>query len=83
MSAKRKLASYSIEQKYVLMLLEKGEKVTKISKDLNIPKNSISTWAKQENKQRIIREYESGTFDSKRKRFRDSKYEDIEAALLQ
>ena len=83
MSAKRKLSSYSLAQKYVLMLLERGERVTKIAKDLNIPKNSISTWSKAENKTKIIREYESGNYDSKRKRMRDSKYEDIEAALIQ
>ena len=67
MSAKRKLSSYSLAQKYdVLMLLERGERVTKIAKDLNIPKNSISTWSKAENKTKIIREYESGNYDLKR-----------------
>ena len=81
---KWKLSSYSLAQKYdVLMKLQGGEKICKIAKDLNIPRNSISTWAKEENKQKIIREYERGNYDSSRKRMRDSKYDDIEEALIQ
>ena len=84
MSQKRKLSSYTLKQKYdVLMLLERDVKQIKISKDLNIPKNNISTWAKRENKEKIIREYETGNFTFKGKRLRDSKYEDIEQALIQ
>ena len=84
MSQKRKLSSLSLAQKYdVLMLLQRGEKASKISRDLNIPKNNISTWAKRDNKEKIIKEFEAGNFNSERKRLRDSKYDDIEQALLQ
>ena len=44
------------------MKLQGGEKICKLAKDLNIPRNSISTWAKEENKQKIIREYERGNY---------------------
>ena len=73
MSQKRKLSSYSLAQKYdVLMLLQRGEKASKISRDLNIPKNNISTWAKRENKEKIIKEFETGNFTSERKRLREA-----------
>ena len=49
MSQKRKLTSYTIEQRYkVLTLLDKGEKASKIAKEYGIPKNNISTWNKPE-----------------------------------
>ena len=39
MSQKRKLTSYTIEQRYkVLTLLDKGEKASKIAKEYGIPK---------------------------------------------
>ena len=77
------MSSYSLGQKYdVLVLLDKGERVSKIAKDLNILKNSISTWAKKENREKIVKEYESGNFGSTRKRLRENKYDDIEEALI-
>ena len=83
MSQKRKLTSYTIEQRYkVLTLLDKGEKASKIAKEYGIPKNNISTWNKPENREKIVKEYEAGAVDSKRKRFREGKYSDIEEALL-
>ena len=79
MSQKRKLTSYTIEQRYkVLTLLDKGEKASKIAKEYGIPKNNISTWNKPENREKIVKEYEAGAVDSKRKRFREGKYSDIE-----
>ena len=83
-SQKRKLSSYTLAKKYeVLQLLDKGQKASQIARDLGIPKNNISTWSKPETKQKILMEYESGITDSKRKRFRQGKYADIEDALLQ
>ena len=83
MSQKRKLTSYTIEQRYkVLTLLDKGEKASKIAKEYGIPKNNISTWNKPENREKIVKEYEAGAVDSKRKRFREGKYSDIEEALM-
>ena len=83
MSQKRKLTSYTIEQRYkVLTLLDKGEKASKIAKEYGIPKNNISTWNKPENREKIVTEYEAGAVDSKRKRFREGKYSDIEEALM-
>ena len=83
MSQKRKLTSYTIEQRYkVLTLLDKGEKASKIAKEYGIPKNKISTWNKPENREKIVKEYEAGAVDSKRKRFREGKYSDIEEALM-
>ena len=84
MSQKRKVGSYTLAEKYeILLLLNKGEKACKLSKPFNIPKNSISTWAKPENKQKIMNEFESGTVGLQRKRFKEGKYSDIEDALLQ
>ena len=80
---KKKLTSYTIEQRYkVLTLLDKGEKASKIAKEYGIPKNNISTWNKPENREKIVKEYEAGAVDSKRKRFREGKYSDIEEALM-
>ena len=60
MSQKRKLTSYTIEQRYkVLTLLDKGEKASKIAKEYGIPKNNISTWNKPENREKIVKEYEA------------------------
>ena len=83
MSQKRKLTSYTIEQRYkVLTLLDKGEKASKIAKEYGISKNNISNWNKPENREKIVKEYEAGAVDSKRKRFREGKYSDIEEALM-
>ena len=49
---------------------------------MGIPKNNISTWNKPENREKIVKEYEAGAVDSKRKRFREEKYSDIEEALM-
>ena len=83
MSQKRKLTSYTIEQRYkVLTLPDKGEKASKIAKEYGICKNNISTWNKPENREKIVKEYEAGAVHSERKRFREGKYSDIEEAVM-
>ena len=84
MSQKRKLTSYTLAQKYeILLLLDKGEKACKLSKEYGIPKGCISKWAKPENKQKILSDYESGNSNVQRKKVKEGKYADIEEALLQ
>ena len=42
--------SYTLAQTYEILLLDKGEKACKLSKEYCIPKGCISKWAKPENK---------------------------------
>ena len=72
MSQKRKLTSYTLAQNYEILLLDKGEKACKLSKEYGIPKGCISKWAKPKNKQKILSDYESGNSNVQRKLRKES-----------
>ena len=65
------------------LLLDKDENACKLSKEFSIPKNSVSTWAKPENKQDIGNEFESEAVNVQRKKLKEGKYSYIGHILLQ
>lgn len=59
--------------------LDKKEKITLLSKEFNVPQNTISSWKQHKDK---IFEEASRSVQPQRKRMRFSEYPDIEQALL-
>ena len=60
----------------------KEKKPVRLQRNMVSLRNNISNWNKPENREKIVKEYEAGAVDSKRKRFREGKYSDIEEALM-
>ena len=81
MASKRKHSTYSLEVKYkaIQEVLKGVKSKAKISKDIGVPSNTLSTWINQKDK--IISSFEQSDFEPNRVRFRKAKFEDIESAL--
>lgn len=81
MAEQRKCKSLTLERKVALIKeVEKGGRTkTSIAKEFGIPLSTLSTVLK--NKEKVQDGFEQA-FSSKRKRCRDSKFPDVEAALL-
>lgn len=62
----------------VIQLIESGKKLTKVASDKNLPKSTVATWLK--NRERIKLAVEQG--NSKRKRERATKNDDVDKALF-
>jgi len=79
---KRKLDAKSYETKFdAIMTVELGGKSKKqIASDFGIPMSTLSTWLK--NKEEIKNKYLSGEMGSRRKKFRTSKFPEVEDALI-
>jgi transposase-like protein len=81
-SKKRKLSVKSIEEKYnAIKAVEAGrKKKMDIAKDFGVPPNTLSTWLKN-NKDSIIKAFESSSFGPATKKMRTADFPDVEKAL--
>ena len=75
---KRDVVTIELKSQILRRALYNKEKVIDLSKEFNIPHNTISSWKKQADK--IFKDAQAST--KKRKYMRLSKYKDVELGLL-
>ncbi len=85
MAFQSKRKHYSLQGKnHAIISVQNKRKIQKeIMKELGAKQSTVNGWFNQPEKYKIIRAYESNTQGPERKRFRKSKYEDIDESLYE